>query len=423
MRVTVYGLWHLGSVTAACLAEGGHEVIGLDPQPQTVANLVANKPPVDEPGLAALIAQQQSAGRLRFTSHAAEAIPSAEVIWVCFDTPVDENDRADVAWVRDRLDDIAAYLQPGQLVLISSQVPVGFGLQLATAWRNRGVRVACSPENLRLGQALNCFRAPDRIVIGCDPPDRAQLTQLLAPFGGERVWMSVASAEMTKHAVNAFLATSVAFINELARLCEVVGADAKEVERGLKSEQRIGPRAYLSPGAAFAGGTLARDIGFLLELAERYHRPAPLFRGVWDSNECQKRWLREQLAGVSSGSTVAVLGLTYKPGTDTLRRSSSVELCRWLLSRGVKVRAHDPAIHQPTPELEGVELAASAVDALRGADLGVVATPWPQYQELTPAQLQQVMNQPRLIDPTHFLAAGFAHHPAIVYVAAGRAAA
>ncbi len=423
MHVTVYGLWHLGSVTAACLAEGGHNVIGLDPELRTIADLVANKPPVDEPGLTALIAEQQKAGRLRFTTDPAVAIPTAEVIWVCFDTPVDENDRADVAWVRDRLDAIAPWLRPGQLVLISSQVPVGFGLQLATDWQLRGVRVACSPENLRLGQALNCFRCPDRIVIGCDPRDRDTLTQLFAPFGGERVWMSVASAEMTKHAVNAFLATSVAFINELARLCEVVGADAKEVERGLKSEQRIGPRAYLSPGAAFAGGTLARDIGFLLELAERHHRPAPLFRGVWDSNECQKRWLREQLADVPPGSTVAVLGLTYKPGTDTLRRSSSVELCHWLLTRGVKVRAHDPAIRQLPAELEGVELAFSAVEALTGADLGVLATPWPQYRELTPAQVQHAMNQPRLIDPTHFLAAGFAHHPAIVYVAAGRAAA
>jgi UDPglucose 6-dehydrogenase len=256
MRVTVYGLWHLGSVTVACLAEGGHDVVGLDPDAATITNLRANKPPVSEPGLAALTAEQQKAGRLRFTTDAADAITGAEVVWVCFDTPVDANDNADVGWVRARLDDIAPHLAPGALVLISSQVPVGFGKRLATDWAARGVRVACSPENLRLGQALDCFRNPDRIVIGCALADRPTLTKLLEPFGGERVWMSVASAEMTKHAVNAFLATSVAFINELARICEVVGADAKEVERGLKSEQRIGPRAYLSPGAAFAGGTL-----------------------------------------------------------------------------------------------------------------------------------------------------------------------
>lgn len=422
MRVTVYGLWHLGSVTAACLAEGGHTVVGLDPDAATIANLCANKPPVDEPGLAALGAEQQRAKRLRFTTDAADAIPSAEVVWVCFDTPVDANDGADVAWVRARLDDIAPHLAPGTLVLISSQVPVGFGARLAADWSPRGIRVACSPENLRLGNALDCFRKPDRVVLGCDPADLAKLTELLKPFGGERVQMSVASAEMTKHAVNAFLATSVAFINELARICEVVGADAKEVERGLKTEQRIGPRAYLSPGAAFAGGTLARDIGFLLELAAAHDRPAHLFRGVRESNECQKNWLRDQLAAVPAGATVAVLGLTYKPGTDTLRRSGSVELCRWLLARGVKVRAHDPAAKWDADELRGVELAETAEAALQGADVGVLATPWPEYRALTPAQVRARMKHPRVIDPTHFLAAGLANDPGIAYVAAGRAA-
>jgi len=422
MRVTVYGLWHLGSVTAACVAEGGHEVIGLDPDAAAVAELRANRPPVDEPGLAALTAAQQAAGRLRFTTDAADAVAGADVVWVCFDTPVDADDRADVRWVRDRLDDIAPHLRPGTLVLVSSQVPVGFGAALAVDWAARGVPVACSPENLRLGQALDCFRKPDRVVIGCDPKDQALLTELVAPFGGERVWMSVASAEMTKHAVNAFLATSVAFINELARICEVLGADAKEVERGLKSEARIGPRAYLSPGAAFAGGTLARDIGFLLELARTHDRPAHLFDGVRASNDCQKNWLRDQLAGVPAGAVVAVLGLTYKPGTDTLRRSGSVELCRWLVARGVRVRAHDPAVKTAGDELVGVELAETPEAALRGADVGVLATPWPEYRSLTPAQVRGAMRRPRVIDPTHFLAARLAGESDISYVATGRAA-
>ncbi len=422
MRVTVYGLGHLGSVTAACLAGGGHTVVGLDPDAAAGADLSANKPPVDEPGLAALIAEQQKAGRLRFTADAADAIPDAEVVWVCFDTPVDGDDTADVQWVRDRLEDIAPHLAPGTLVLISSQVPVGFGAKLAADWAKRGASIACSPENLRLGQALDCFRQPDRIVLGCDAADRERLTALLAPFGGDRVWMSVASAEMTKHAVNAFLATSVAFINELARICEVVGADAKDVERGLKSEQRIGPKAYLSPGTAFAGGTLARDIGFLLDLAQEHDRPAHLFRGVRASNECQKNWLRDQLAGVPAGATVAVLGLTYKPGTDTLRRSGSVELCQWLLARGVKVRAHDPAAKRDAEELRGVELADTVEAAMRGADVSVLATPWPEYRTLTAAQVRGAMKHPRVIDPTHFLAAGLANDPGISYVAAGRAA-
>ncbi len=422
MRVTVYGLWHLGCVTAACLAESGHEVVGLDPNANTIANLHTNRPGVDEPGLAALIAEQQCLGRLRFTGNAADAIPSSEVIWVCFDTPVDAEDNADVQWVRDRLEDIATHITPGTLILISSQLPVGFGGKLSADWVDLGTRVAYSPENLRLGQALDCFRKPDRIVIGCDSADRDTLSRLLAPFGGERVWMSVASAEMTKHAVNAFLATSVAFINELARICEVVGADAKEVERGLRSEQRIGPRAYLSPGAAFSGGTLARDIGFLLELAREHDCPAHLLSGVRESNECQKNWLRDQLSTLPAGSTVAVLGLTYKPGTDTLRRSGPLELCQWLLTRGVKVRAHDPAVKEHTGELAEIELADTAEAALRGADVGVLATSWPEYRAITPAQVSRVMKTPCIIDPTHYLAGSLADAADIVYVALGRAA-
>lgn len=422
MRVTVYGLWHLGSVTAACLAEAGHDVVGLDFDEAAVTSLQANRPPVDEPGLAALIAAQHASGQLRFTSNPVEAIPSADVLWVCFDTPVDDEDRACPQWVRTQLDDIAPHIRPGTLILLSSQLPVGFGARLATDWSFRSIRVACIPENLRLGQALDCFRKPDRVVIGCDPTDRPLLTTLLAPFGGERVWMSAPSAEMTKHAINAFLATSVSFINELARICEVVGADAKEVERGLKTESRIGPRAYLSPGAAFAGGTLARDIGFLLELAETHGRPAHLFQGVRASNECQKHWLRDQLADIPDGSVVAVLGLTYKPGTDTLRRSGSVELCRWLLARRITVQAHDPAVKCRKDELAGIELKETAEAALLGADVGVLATPWPEYRLLTPTQVRNIMRKPCVIDPTHFLASSLANDSRIRYIAAGRAA-
>src|SRR5205085_7779103 len=169
--------------------------------------------------------------------------------------------------------------------------PAGFTASPARAWAGSGLRFGCSPQNLRLGRALACCRRPDRIVVGCrSEGDRALLTELLTPFCDNLVWMGVESAEMTKHAVNAFLATSVTFINELARVCEAVGADAKEVERGLKSEARIGPKAYLSPGAAFAGGTLARDVRFLIGLAERHAVEAPLFRGVWAGNRAHQRW-------------------------------------------------------------------------------------------------------------------------------------
>src|SRR5262249_21537656 len=348
MRVAVYGLWHLGCVTAACLAQMGHHVIGLDNEADVVANLHDGRPPLHEPGLPELIREGAAGGRLSFTTDLSvlAAAAGVEVVWVAFDTPVSENDEADVPFVRRQLEQVVKYLRRGTLVLISSQVPVGFSASLERDWAERGLRFAVAPENLRLGKAIDIFLNPDRIVIGCrDEQTKSQITELLAPCGGGRVWMSIESAEMTKHALNAFLATSVTFINELARLCERVGADAREVERGLKSEVRIGPKAYLSPGAAFAGGTLARDVRFLMDLGRRLGEAAPLSAGVWASNQIHKGWVRDHLSRLLRGveePVAALLGLTYKPGTDTLRRSSAVELGVWLAGQGVKVQAYDP---------------------------------------------------------------------------------
>jgi UDPglucose 6-dehydrogenase len=425
MRVTVFGLWHLGCVTAACLAEAGHQVVGLDLDEKVVGDLARGTPPLHEPGLAELTASCLQAGSLSFTSDPHAALLDAEVVWVTFDTPVNDEDEADVAWVRGQLEQIADALRPDTLVLISSQVPAGFSALLERAWAGRGLRFACSPENLRLGKALDCFRRPERIVVGCrSEADRAMLTKLLTPFCGNLVWMGIESAEMTKHALNAFLATSVTFINELARVCEAVGADAKEVERGLKSEARIGPKAYLSPGAAFAGGTLARDIRFLIELADRHQVGAPLLRGVWAGNRTHKDWTRDkvvQLLTAVETPVVAVLGLTYKPGTSTLRRSSSVELCTWLHSQGIGVRANDPAIDRLPGDLDSaVTLCESPQSALAGADVAVIATEWPAFRALRPDQFAALMRRPQVIDPNHFLAADLAADPRIHYCATGR---
>jgi len=427
MRVTVFGLWHLGCVTAACLAEAGHRVIGLDLDEKISGDLAQDRPPLHEPGLAELIASCRRAGSLSFTSDPHTALHDAEVVWVAFDTPVDDQDEADVPWVRGQLDQVAGELQPGTLVLISSQVPAGFCAELERAWARRGLRFACSPENLRLGKALDCFRRPERIVVGCRrEADRDTLTELLAPFCDNLVWMSVESAEMTKHALNAFLATSVTFINELARVCEAVGADAKEVERGLKSESRIGPRAYLSPGAAFAGGTLARDIRFLIQLADRHQVGAPFLRGVWAGNRAHKDWTRDKVLQLLTGAespVVAVLGLTYKPGTSTLRRSSSVELCTWLHSQGIRVRAHDPAIDRLPGDLDSaVALCESPQSALAGADVAVIATEWPAFRALRPDQFAALMRRPQVIDPNHFLAADLAVDCRMLYCATGKVA-
>jgi UDPglucose 6-dehydrogenase len=424
MRVTVFGLWHLGCVTAACLAEAGHEVIGLDLDGAVVSDLHHGVAPLQEPGLTELLRAGQARGQLRFSADAVAAVYNADVVWIALDTPVNEDDEPDVAWVEKQFDSIAPALQPGTVVLISSQVPVGFTACAERHWDERGLRFAVSPENLRLGKALDCFRHPERIVVGCrDESTRAVLRELLQPFCDNLVWMSTESAEMTKHAVNAFLATSVAFINELARLCEAVGADAKEVERGLRSEGRIGPKAYLSPGAAFAGGTLARDIRFLLDLSERTEVGVPFFHGVWASNQVHKEWMRDKLRGLLRDvdePVVAMLGLTYKPGTSTLRRSSAVELCRWLRDQGVCVKGHDPAIAELPPDLDGVlELCDSPAAAVAGADVAVIATEWPEFKRLPAELLVQAMRRPRVVDQNHFLAAVLANDPRIVYQATG----
>jgi UDPglucose 6-dehydrogenase len=248
MKVCVVGLWHLGTVTAACLAFAGHEVVGLDFDSEIVQKLQAGQPPLYEPDLAELVQQGIAQGRLRFCTEIIDALPGPKVVWVTYDTHVDEEDRANVDFVMDRVRRLFPLLAQGSLVLISSQLPVGTTGRLekayAGAFPDKSVTFGYSPENLRLGKAVYAFSRPDRVVVGVrNPNDRQRVTELFAPFTERIEWMSVESAEMSKHALNAFLATSITFINEIATLCEQVGADAKEVERGLKSDVRVGPRA------------------------------------------------------------------------------------------------------------------------------------------------------------------------------------
>lgn len=431
--IGVVGLWHLGSVTAACVADAGNHVIGIDPDPAVVEGLLAGRPPVSEPGLADLLAR--NASRLDFTCEP-WALAGARRAWITFDTPVADDDSADVEWVLERSLEPLAELPADSLVVVSSQLPVGSIATLrersAAQRGDGGLRFACVPENLRLGRALECFRARDRIVAGVrSERDRAELAELLEPFSDEVQWMRVESAEMTKHALNGFLATSVAFINEVAEICESVGADAEEVSRGLKSEQRIGQRAYLGPGDAFAGGTLARDIGFLRGLAKRRGLPAHVFAGVADGNAAHKHWTRRKLLellgdrGADEGDAlrgrrVAVWGLTYKPGTDTLRRSSAVELCRWLSSVGAEVSAHDPAVSSlPTDLASEVELCASPLHALAGTDALVVCTAWPDYLQVPVEDVLATLADGLVVDPAGVLRGVLASHPGVRYVRVG----
>jgi UDPglucose 6-dehydrogenase len=428
MKVCVLGLWHLGSVTAACLASGGHHVTGLDFDERVIESLSNGKPPLFEPGLEELVQKGISEKKLDFATDIKRAVSNAKVIWVTYDTPVDEDDHADVDYVIERVARIFPDLETGQHILISSQLPVGSARRLeeklAQVRPGLDVSFSCSPENLRLGKAISVFTEPDRVVIGVRKEESKKIfSEMLAPFTDHIEWMLVESAEMTKHALNAFLATSVTFINEIAVICEQVGADAKEVERGLKSESRIGPKAYLGPGGAFAGGTLARDIAFLTQLGEQFDVPVQLFPAIKSSNDAHKNWARRrlsQLLGDLKGKTIAVWGLTYKPGTDTLRRSNAIELCKWLLEHGVTVRAHDPVVKILPDEMGQVQVSLSALDAVQKTDALVVATEWPEYREVDMNAVISAMNTPYVLDVNRFLAKGVEALPAIKYVTVGK---
>ena len=411
MKICVAGLWHLGVVTAACVAAAGHRVVAFDEDASVVAGLTSGILPVDEPGLAQLVRQQLAAGSLSFTHQREQALRDAEVIWITYDTPVDANDRADVDYVMARVRAVVAAADPSAVIIISSQLPVGSTRLLEHPTRPRRT-LAYSPENLRLGDAVAAFTQPDRIVVGIRPEgDRDRIEELLGAFSSRIEWMGVESAELVKHGVNAFLALSVAFANELAGIAERVGADPAEVERGLKSEGRIGARAYLRPGAAFAGGTLARDIDYLTQIGERERAPTELLRAVRVSNDEHKQWAWrtiESLVGGGSGRldghVIGVWGLVYKQGTDTLRRSSAVELCRELVRAGAVVKAHDSAVRVVPDDLSGVfTLCATPLEAAEEASAVVIETDWPLYREVEPERLVAAMQSPIVVDANGFL--------------------
>ncbi len=427
MEVCVQGLWHLGSVTAACLASVGHDVIGLDTDQTTIDGLAQGRAPLFEPGLDALLQAGIASKKLRFSAAPADAVAGAAVLWVAFDTPVDDEDQADVEFVHTQIKGVLPLLAEGAVVLVSSQMPVGSIRKLEDFARlslpNKRLGFACFPENLRLGKAIDVFLKPDRIVVGVrNPESRVTLERLLIPISDKIEWMSVESAEMTKHAINAFLATSVTFANEIAAICELVGADAKEVERGLKTEARIGPKAYLSPGGPFSGGTLARDIEFLGMASRAKNLVTPLLSSVRPSNDEHKNWVRRKLLaqfGKLNGVTVAIWGLTYKPGTDTLRRSLAVELCDWLLEQGASVHVHDPAVqHLPEPWVGRVFSHKLALGALAEADVLVVGTECPEFREKASELVSVAKPHLVVIDANRHLQAALASS-GLKYVAVG----
>ena len=422
MNITVLGLWHLGCVTASCCAQY-FRVTGLEFNPAKLSTLNQGKAPLLEPGLDDLLQAGLASGRLRFTDNLTAACGDTDILWVTYDTPVDDDDHADAEAVLREVRRCVPALPRGALVLLSSQLPVGTCRQLEAEFGADGYRFACSPENLRLGKALVGFTKADRIIAGVrDARAQTQLTELFAPFTQQVVWMRPESAEMTKHAINAFLAASITFMNEIACLCEDTGADAKEVERGLKSESRIGPQAYLSPGGAFAGGTLARDVVTLSQLGQKFGETLDVLPAIKRSNDRHRQWVWRKLQQIFAGETgrgIALLGLTYKPGTDTLRRSSAVELAQALAAAGFAVRACDPSQPVLPAELGFIQFKASAAEAIAGADAVVVCTEWPEFRTLDWPGLLPLLRRPLVIDAAGFLKSSMASQPSLQYVTVG----
>jgi len=421
MKITVLGLWHLGTVTAAACARP-FQVTGLDFDAANIARLNQGQAPLLEPGLNDLLAAGLAAKTLSFTTDPQAACAGADVLWVTYDTPVNQNDESDLEAVLQPLRRTLPHLPPGALVLISAQLPVGTCAGLEIEFPQ--FHFACSPENLRLGRALDAFQKAERAVVGIRTgAKQALLAELFAPFTPQVIFMRTESAEMVKHALNAFLALSITFINEIARLCEHTGADAREVAAGLKSEARIGAKAYLGPGGPFAGGTLARDVVTLTKLAAAHGETISVIPAIKQSNDLHRGWAFRRLQsrlGDLRGKKIALLGLTYTPNTDTLRRSAAVELGQQLVVAGARVSAYDPAITQLPPELAALSAAPDLATALAGAEAVVVCTEWPQFRQAAWTSLVSHLKLAVFVDANRFLGKELQHIPGVEHLSVGQ---
>ena len=342
MKIGVAGLWHLGVMYSVGFAELGHDVIAYDPDSESVSGLKVGELRVFEPGLQEMLTRNIQSKNLQFTDQESD-LEKVELFVLAYDTPVDEKDNADAEYVISEFTRIAKYLDSETHILISSQLPVGSSETISKILDAHGLRgrVIVQPENLRLGKAIDSFFDPQRIVAGTlDGQPDPIVIQAFENIDAPIVWMHSKSAEVTKHALNAFLATSVTFMGELAEICEMVGADAKEVEMGLKSDPRIGIKAYLSPGLGFAGGTLARDVRKLSDLQSQIRKDPAILTSLLTSNSHNNEWISRSLERIDSkreGLRICFWGVSYTENTDTLRRSEIYEVMKKLIAENSRV--------------------------------------------------------------------------------------
>jgi len=424
--VGVIGVGYVGLVTAACLAELGHTVVCRDIAPERVAMLQRGQVPIHEPGVPELL--QRNAARMTFTLDMEDVFRDARIAIVCVDTPPTASGDADLSRVEAVIEALPASAE-GAILVMKSTVPVGTGRRVRAELDARGredVGYVSNPEFLREGSAVADFREPDRVVIGGDRgEDVARVARLYEDLQAPILTTDVASAEMIKLASNAFLATKISFVNEIANVCERVGADVEEVARGMGMDARIGP-SFLRPGIGYGGSCFPKDVTALKQMAGNTGYSFQLLASVIEVNELQKRRvigkLKDRLGSLRN-RRVTLLGLAFKPHTDDMREASSIVLASRLIAEGASVVAFDPVAAERARAVlpAAVEIADSMLTAVTGADALVIVTEWPEFRAVLDADVRAAMRRPlivdgrNLLDPDAAVAAGF------TYLSIGRA--
>src|SRR5438128_11664762 len=410
MNVAVVGTGYVGLVVGACLAETGNQVACADVDEAKIAALRQSLMPIHEPGLEPLVSHNQRQGRLRFTTDVAEAVRASDIVFIAVGTPPDEDGSADLQHVLAVARTIGQNMDRPKTVITKSTVPVG------TAERVRAeivkhtstpFHICANPEFLKEGAAVEDFMKPDRVVVGVDSDEAAKvIAELYAPFlrtGNPLIFMDIPSAEITKYAANAMLATRISFMNQMARLCEAVGADVTLVRKGIGSDRRIGP-AFLFPGPGYGGSCFPKDVKALLRTAELNGMRFDILESVEAANERQKRLLFEKVErhfdGKLAGTAVAVWGLAFKAETDDVRESPALVLVEALLSAGATVRVHDPAAVESARRHLGdrVAYAAHAYEAVDAAAALVIVTEWLEYRNPDFDRIKRLLVRPLIVD-------------------------
>ena len=409
MNITVVGTGYVGLVVGGCLAETGNSVTCADVDAPKIDGLQKNVLPIYEPGLDDYVERNQRQGRLTFTTDIPAAIASADVVFIAVGTPPDEDGSADLRHVLDVAESIGKHMTRELVVVTKSTVPVGTAAKVAEAVTRHArfpFHMCSNPEFLKEGAAIDDFMKPDRVVIGVETDHgRSVMAELYAPFvrtGKPILFMDLPSAEMTKYAANAMLATRISFMNEIANLCEITGADVDQVRKGIGSDGRIGP-AFLFPGPGYGGSCFPKDVKALVRTAKSVGVPLRVLDAVEIANDAQKHRLFEKLQkclGSVKGKRIAVWGLAFKPNTDDMREAPSLVLIEALLGAGAEVVAHDPvAMHETERRIgKSITYADSSYAALDGADALVVVTDWNEYRHPDFVRIKSTLKHPVVID-------------------------